>query len=387
MICTFSPKYIENLIEYVGLTLINYKLLYFYKNIVKVVMGLQEYVNISDQDKINIENNISFFKSQPYFHKYCSSSIVNMNSYFETKSTLKEISAANYVFTSLLDDYVKHIMKPVTIQYEEIHNLLEKFLHEYEEKKLEAIQKNKKLLIVLAEVHKSHTSTMFEALISTILKYKDINSILMEADEEMINSFHNDYSEDFQLHFFKEILSLEFKIADPLRAKCKNNPLNIERIEGINTAIANYSDKDQLAIMGERHLKHIVYSVIINDKFVILPIYVDNPVKSEIAKSFYDMARSMFKLPKIYNKELLGVVNLGEVIDFDHFTQEQLLEIYSIFIADLHSHNVSLNTKFTSQVELLDRCDLLNGYTLEDINNLIEQEFKALEKEIIKDEL
>jgi hypothetical protein len=159
-----------------------------------------------------------------------------------------------------------------TVESSEIQKNVDLFKNAFAEKSATAMSQNKKLLVVMGEMHSYQQSIFYELAITTFLKNHGFDSMLIEADRKGLNKVHQDkykiYS-SFKWSFAEDVLDIKLIPVDPLN---KIGGLSTARCNAINDAIANNANSNQIAIVGEKHLKHILSSAEINTKFTILSV-------------------------------------------------------------------------------------------------------------------
>lgn len=285
---------------------------------------------ISKIDVNKINKKIANFKSSPKLELNCPRLV---NDLMKTMNNLLEISYSPQELKQKKYDMIikyKVLTQANHIESEEIKENIVKFEEILEEKKLQAITEGKKLLILLGENHNLQISTFYEMIFATVLKNQGFSSVLVEGSKKSLKTFHHDIdkiSSQMSWKFMEKILDMNLTPIDPYHHL---GDLGWLRCQSINNAISKNDSENQIAIVGARHLSHIVNSPEVNSKFIIFPV--------DVSMSYHRYP------PEVYNAVSAAKINEWE----KDVPQEALRPVFTSLI-----ESFSLNKLFEIYTDLL----------------------------------
>ncbi len=234
--------------------------------------------------------------------------------------------------------YKKIITTDSTLNTQEIITKLEHFKEQFKKAKAEAQTQHKKLLVTLGETHNNQESLLLEMIILPFLQQEGINLLLTETSQDELEILKVDYKNTatfFSTLVALHALNMDVRAIDPLN-KEKDVEKRFEmRNRKINESILEHSDSDAVAIVGENHLKHIVPSQEIQEKFIILPVLT--------GYNLYEMGEKMFG-NKLLQKPGIDITNIDAYdmrlsTPVESFSLNKILDIFFTLQEDSNNAN------------------------------------------------
>jgi hypothetical protein len=267
---------------------------------------------------------------------------------------LKTRTITKKQITNMIDSY-KLITTDGKIHLSEIENNIKKFNDLFDEKKEQAILENKKLLIVMGEAHDHQESFFYQFIISMILKNKGFHSVLVEHSEYSLKDYMKDFKNiktNFNLKIFKFAVDMELFPIDPYHL---NSVTDSKRNGAINKAVASNSDKDQMLVVGANHVKHIMNSIEIKTKFIILPILSVVPLSKHLKIGSKASFGDEFPTENVINIQFNDLIESFSIQELFNIIKNSLP---SILNAEPFSENVIYSSNFSEHKHA--KCEMFN---------------------------
>ncbi len=248
------------------------------------------------------------------------------------------------------------------LEESKVIGLFNRFVSLVNNKAEEAKSEGKDLLILIGESHESQSSLLLELAILTYLKSKTIlSNLLVEQSAETVSSYYKYSDSAFGFHFIegefiaKNLLNYKLISIDPLHEIGAEGVLGDLRDIGINKAILETVGVNSVAIVGSKHLGHIITDESIKDNFVVLPLDTSS-YENKQPRIIQQLTQSLKGLEGYFSKPQDSRIYLEFEQSIESFSVKDIYNIYEYFLPlflgeTFESNNRTFKPDFPSNLE------------------------------------